>query len=358
MSSREVFPDLAAVLSRHRTEIAMNWAEEVRSLPAMHHGDPGLHDPGWAEDGVSALVEYLATGSSVAAERFLERLAALRLRSKLDISEGIEELLLIKEAASPYLHCAGQLASGRCPEQVRQFDAGVRRFITWFCDLYSRRIHEELQEGAALAERHRLARELHDSASQSMYAVTLFSGAAARQLELGRATETAAHLERIRDTALEALGEMRLLIFELHPPVLEEVGLAGALQARLAAVEDRAGLKTVFRVAGEDRPSLPIEKGLLRIGQELLHNVLKHSRARNVEVFLRQSRDEVMLEVTDDGVGFDQAQAGTKGGLGLTGVKERVRELGAVLDIETGVGRGTRVSVRIPLAQAPHETPQ
>ena len=105
------------------------------------------------------------------------------------------------------------------------------------------RLYADAQVSAALAERNRLARELHDSVTQSLYSVNLYAEAAARLLTSGDAAEAAGHLRSLRDTAQDALREMRLLIFELRPLALEKVGLVAALRARLDAVEARGGMQ-------------------------------------------------------------------------------------------------------------------
>ena len=115
------------------------------------------------------------------------------------------------------------------------------------------RLYEQTRQLAVLEERHRLARDLHDSVTQALYGVTLYSEAAEGQLSLGHVEKAVKHLRDLRDTAQEALVEMRLLIYELRPPVLEEEGLVAALQARLLTVETRSGLKTEFRVEVEQR---------------------------------------------------------------------------------------------------------
>ena len=135
------------------------------------------------------------------------------------------------------------------------------------------RLYEQAQQLAVVEERNRLARELHDSVTQALYGVTLYAEAAARLLSLGEMGMAADHLRELRDTAQEALREMRLLIFELRPPLLQEEGLVAALQARLEAVEERAGLETEFKVEGEGRLPLEIEEELYRIAQEALREM-------------------------------------------------------------------------------------
>jgi len=212
-------------------------------------------------------------------------------------------------------------------------------------------LRQREREKAITEERNRLARELHDSVTQALYGVTLYSEAAAGQLSLGHTDRATEHLQELQDTAQEALAEMRLLIFELRPPILEELGLVAALQARLQAVEGRAGLRTEFKTSVEERLPPGVEEGLYRIALGALNNALKHAQARNIEVHLRQderTRTEpvrVTLEVVDDGIGFDLATARERGGMGLSAMEERAAELGAKLEIESRIGSGTKVTV-------------
>jgi GAF domain-containing protein/anti-sigma regulatory factor (Ser/Thr protein kinase) len=210
------------------------------------------------------------------------------------------------------------------------------------------RLYEQTQQLAVMEERQRLARELHDSVTQALYGVTLYSQAAAGHLALGDADRVAEHLSELQDTAQEALAEMRLLVFELRPPILEEQGLVAALQARLQAVEGRAGVRTEFKTDVEERLPLDVEEGLYRIALEALNNALKHAQAQNIKVYLRQQeppRGAVTLEVADDGIGFDLATARQRGGLGLSAMEERASELGATFAIESETGNGCRVVV-------------
>jgi signal transduction histidine kinase len=212
----------------------------------------------------------------------------------------------------------------------------------------SARLREQAQRAAAIAERTRLARELHDSVTQSLYSVTLYSEAAARLLESGREEPAVEYLREVRDTAQEALREMRLLIFELRPPALEEVGLISALQARLQAVEAHGGIEADLTVDGAidgDRPPLRIQTEIYHIVREALHNVLKHSHAGHVWVHLGFCDGRVRAEVRDDGTGFDMLEAQDSGGLGITNMRERAQRIGATLQISSVAGSGTAVTV-------------
>ena len=209
------------------------------------------------------------------------------------------------------------------------------------------RLHERARQAAMLEERQRLARELHDSVTQALYGISLYAEAAARALAQGETGPVAANLREISETTREALGETRLLLFELRPPLLEEQGLAAALRARLQAVEARAGLEVAFESHGQERLAPDKEQELLRVAQEALNNVLKHAHARRVQVCLELAPDRGVLEVADDGAGFEPSLRGG-GGFGLAGMRERAERLGGTLDIESSPGAGTRVRVEVP----------
>jgi signal transduction histidine kinase len=213
------------------------------------------------------------------------------------------------------------------------------------------RLYEQARQLAVLEERHRLARDLHDSVTQALYGVTLYSEAAAGQLSLENVDKAAEHLHVLRHTAQEALAEMRLLIYELRPPVLEEEGLVAALQARLSAVEGRVGLQTRLKVEGEGQLPSDVEEGLYRIAQEALNNALKHAHAHIITVYVRHTLrgGDVGLEIIDDGEGFDLGTVREKGGLGLSTMEERATELGGHLSIISEPGEGTHVLVEVPL---------
>ena len=209
------------------------------------------------------------------------------------------------------------------------------------------RLYEQAQQLAVMKERNRLARDLHDSVTQALYGVTLYSEAASRQLLSGDTELVADHLCEIRNTAQESLREMRLLIFELRLPMLKSEGLAAALQARLEAVEARVGLETDFRMEGEGHLSPDVEEGLYRIAQEALNNALRHAHARSVSVSLHLNNQTVALEVADDGIGFDPTAAREQGGFGLRGMEERAARLGGTLTVESRPGEGSKITVEV-----------
>jgi len=213
------------------------------------------------------------------------------------------------------------------------------------------RLQQQAEQFAVLEERQRLARELHDSVTQSLYSVTLYANAAALALAARKDEVAVGYLTELQETALEGMRDMRLLIFQLHPPMLEAEGLVAALQTRLAAVEERAGLQTQFRVEGERRLPIAIEEDLYWIAQEALNNVRKHAEARQVTVYLNFTNERILLEVVDDGVGFDPqtVRAEGQGSGGLRSIAERAARLGGQLTHESAPGRGTRLTIKVAL---------
>jgi len=213
--------------------------------------------------------------------------------------------------------------------------------------------HRQLQEYAGQAEelatakeRNRLARELHDSVAQTLYGLTLQAEAAARELNSGQTDKAVEQLHEIRDSAQQTLKETRLLIFELRPPILESEGVASALRARLESVESRSGLKTQINVQDVGRLPVGVETGLYGISNEVLNNVLKHAHATEVNVSLLKKSNKVILEIGDNGVGFDINDAEMHGGLGLKGMKERAEQFGGKLKIESDES-GTKARVEV-----------
>jgi PAS domain S-box-containing protein len=209
-------------------------------------------------------------------------------------------------------------------------------------------LEEEVKERAIAAERSRLARELHDSVTQALYSVTLYAEATRLAFSAEKQAVAMENLRELHNIAREAMLDMRMLIFELHPPVLEEEGLIAALQARLAAVESRARLQTEIRVEGERRLPLAMEEEFFRIALEALNNVIKHAKAQQVTVNLKFEGKGVCLEIVDDGVGFDPAAARQGGGMGLAGIEQRVQRIQGTWAIESSPGEGTMLRVTAP----------
>ncbi|MFQ6058037.1 MAG: GAF domain-containing protein [Anaerolineae bacterium] len=207
------------------------------------------------------------------------------------------------------------------------------------------RLYEQAQQLAVVEERQRLARELHDSVTQSLFSMTLTAQAARTLLE--RDPQRAApQLARLQELAQGALAEMRSLIFQLRPTAVEEEGLVSALRKHIAAVRSRDGLAVDLRVEGERRLPAEQEEGLFRIVQEALNNVVKHAQTERAVVELKMGEEAVFLLVADDGIGFDPRTAVREGEtMGLINMRERAEMLGGTLEIDSRPGEGTRIIV-------------
>ena len=209
------------------------------------------------------------------------------------------------------------------------------------------RLIKQAEQAAVVEERQRLARELHDSVTQLLYSQVLFAGAGLKVLNQGNLPLIRQHLTRIDQAALQALKEMRLLVYELRPSDYLEEGLQGALQRRLDAVEKRTGMNARLVVDGVLNLDESTEMALYRIAQEALNNTLKHSGATSVSVDIRAVPGRVELEVADNGCGFDLHEKLIRGGMGLATMQERTAALHGSLKILTSPGGGTRVMATV-----------
>jgi signal transduction histidine kinase len=208
------------------------------------------------------------------------------------------------------------------------------------------RLHEQTRELSIVAERNRLALDLHDAVSQKLFGLVLNAEAAGTLLERDPAAARG-RLANLQTLAQEALEELRSLVFELRPPDLERDGLAGALRKQVDLLR-RLGPHEIELVVAGELPADPVRDGeILRIAQEALQNALKHAHAARIAVRLRADGGLLLLEVEDDGVGFDPNAPGTRSRqLGLTSMEERAHRLGGTLEIRSVRGAGTTVRLR------------
>ena len=209
------------------------------------------------------------------------------------------------------------------------------------------RLFAQTRGKAALEERQRLARELHDSVSQALYGIAL-GAKTARKLLDQNPERVADPLEYVVSLAEAGLAEMRALIFELRPESLETEGLVAALEKQAAALRARHEIEVQAVLCEEPEASPEVKEALYRIAQEALHNIVKHARANNVELRMSCGSGWISLEVSDDGVGFD-ASGEFPGHLGLRSMSERAERLDGSLEVEAAQGSGTRIRARIPV---------
>ncbi len=214
-------------------------------------------------------------------------------------------------------------------------------------DRLERDLRRHAAELAASTERAHLARELHDSVTQALFAMSLTT----RSIELLLPQDRDAALEKfeeLRELQREALAEMRSLIFELRPGSLERDGLAQALRTHAAALDSRVGLSILVEAELPDRLPLETEENLYRIATEALHNVVKHAGASQAHVRLAQASGIVTLTIRDDGRGF-APQRLTEVNLGLAGMRARAERIGGTLQVRSQPGQGTTIVVAVPV---------
>ncbi|MEN3535051.1 GAF domain-containing sensor histidine kinase [Microbispora sp. ZYX-F-249] len=250
------------------------------------------------------------------------------------------------------------------------FDDADEELLTLFAAhaaiaITNARLYERGRELTVIEERTRMARELHDAVSQKLFSLRLTARAAAAlaRTDPERAAET---IDRVERMAGEALTELRAVIVELRPPELDRHGLVDSLRKQVALLDRLHPMKVAFTVEGEppgDRDSAPdsapdrardlapeIEVAVLRVAQEALHNAVRHARAARIDVRLAHEEAGLVLEVSDDGAGFDSSGPDGAGvhGLGLPSMSDRAQAVGGRLSVSSAPGRGTTVRLEVP----------
>ncbi len=215
------------------------------------------------------------------------------------------------------------------------------------------RLYEKAQDLAILQERQRLARELHDSVSQTLYGIALGAQTSTKLLDQmtvhdGNHAALKESLNYVLAQSEAGLTEMRSLIFELRPESLEMEGLVRALEKQAAAIQARHHLPVNASFCDEPKTSLQMKEALYRVAQEALNNVVKHSRATESWIKLDCSNGQLKLEVADNGQGFDP-KGNYAGHLGLLSMQERIDEIQGTLTITSAPGQGTRVVAVVPI---------
>ncbi len=203
------------------------------------------------------------------------------------------------------------------------------------------RLYERAEESAAAAERSRLARDLHDAVSQTLFSASLIAEVLPRLWERNP-EEGRRRLEELRQLTRGALAEMRTLLLELRPSVLREVALNDLLRQLCEAITGRARLPVQLAIEGEADLPPEVRVAFYRVAQESLNNVAKHAGATAVSVSLHSRDDATELVVSDDGRGFDPTHI-PPDHLGLSIMRERAEAVGAVLALDSVPGQGTRV---------------
>lgn len=204
------------------------------------------------------------------------------------------------------------------------------------------------RKAGMLAERQRLAREIHDTLAQQFTSIIMHLAAA----QLNAPDTMQGHVQQAEQTAREGLDEARRIIWDVRPEYLENASLVESIERVAARWSVENAIQVAVSVTGtpSSLPS-PVEVALLRICQEALTNIKKHSHARHANITLSYMPDMLALDVADDGHGFDPTRRAR--GFGLKSMRERAEELGGELSIESEAGKGTKIAVTIPIEEAP-----
>ena len=195
-----------------------------------------------------------------------------------------------------------------------------------------------------------IARELHDNVCQRLAMLSLKIEKAARACP-GKESRLSQQLEEIRRQCSDLAGDVQSLSHELHPSLLDNLGLVMAITGACREISEQSGAAIEF--VHDDVPtSLPREMSLslFRVVQEALHNAMKYSGGKRFYVFLQADRDGITLEIRDRGLGFDATRVDSKSGLGLVSMRERIQLLNGTFRIESKPNMGTRICARVPFA--------
>jgi signal transduction histidine kinase len=229
-------------------------------------------------------------------------------------------------------------------ESERSLPVDQIAFFTAMADqvgimLENLRLREGIGQEAVRQERRRLARDLHDSVTQSLHSLVLATDTASHRLSQGKMERLGESLGHIAESARQALKDMRLLLYELRLVKLEDIHLEEAIETRLESVERRTGIHAEVRSERSiDWP--PKWQGeAYAVVTEALNNSLKYARATSVIVQISQEGEKIVVRVEDNGVGFNPQNQG--GGIGLLSMAERAEQLGGSLEIQSSLGKGT-----------------
>ena len=262
------------------------------------------------------------------------------------VRDGDRVLGIIFAANKISAAAASRGFTGRDEEVLSLFAAHAAIALT------NARLYERSRELSVLQERSRLARELHDAVTQKLFSIRAHARAAAvlaarDPVDLPRVKS---EIDVVGVLGAEAHAELRAVIDGLAPPDLEAAGLAGSMQSYVVLAGRAYGIPVAFTAAELPALGTPVEAALYRVGQEALHNALRHAGAACVRVALSRTGRRVVLEVADDGHGF--APEMPSGGLGLASMRERASAAGGALTVRSGPA-GTQVRMTVPIKASP-----
>lgn len=208
---------------------------------------------------------------------------------------------------------------------------------------------EQAEKSALLEERSRLARDLHDSVTQTLYSSAFFAETGLKFLDQGNLEKAKELLNRLSKISQQALKEMRLLIFQLRPEILKSEGLIQALRQRLELVENKVAIQTQMTVNFNQRVDDSVEDALYWAAIEALNNILKHAQASHILLQIQMETNRVILTIQDNGIGFNPQKTAGHSGMGLKNIQERVKMVGGSVEISSRQNQGTTLTIICPI---------
>jgi len=325
--------------------------------------------------GIIKKVDQLALKEKKARIRLVEVSKDFRQYTERDIKEAYEtaylfqmELIKLKEREKLLRYRRDHLevslrrlknTAQRAEKLVSQMGVVFNFLSSGLRDLNSK--INELQQAQEMAlsiiraqeeERKRIAREIHDGPAQSMANIVMRAEYCIKLLDMSP-EQVHGELVSLQNLVRLSLMDVRKIIFDLRPMVLDDLGLAPAIKRYLSKYKEQYGLQVEFLCFGQQRRlDSSVEVALFRIVQELVSNVHKHARAKNTVVKIELLRKKINVHVKDDGIGFDLEQVMSdkdREGYGLIGMRERVQLLSGDINIATAPGQGTSIDLSIPL---------
>lgn len=299
------------------------------------------------------LIVYIVV-AAMAVGFLVTAIVYLVVRKQLSHTESQLQFLLSGQYESPVFQIRQSetndyaMSIEQTVEQLRQKMIRLQQEIQSYSDRPTV-IAGETKEEILAQERHRLARELHDSVSQQLFAATMMLSAlsevAQKQADNAQMLQSLTTVERVLN---EAQSEMRALLLHLRPVNLEGKSLRDGIIQLLNELKTKIAIQITWDIDSITLPS-GIEDNLFRIVQELLSNTLRHAKAQEIEVYLKQLGQSVLLKVIDDGTGFDTNVEQKAGSYGLNNIVERAHSVGGTAKIISLPNQGTSVEIRVPL---------
>lgn len=209
-------------------------------------------------------------------------------------------------------------------------------------------LHQKARQLAVDEERQRLARELHDSISQQLFAIMMTMAGCARMIDKD-VEKAKRQFAIIEDIAAQAQAEMRALLLHLRPVQLEGKQITEALRELLSELKAKHAIEYVWDIEEIDDLPAGFEEHIFRIAQEALSNALRHSQASRIELTLKQHKATIILRISDNGKGFDLNKERSNSSMGLTNIAERTESMGGMWEMISAEGKGASLEVRVPL---------